>query len=521
MNKKLFGILIALMTLSLLGIISVQVYWISNAYKTKEEQFTVNVRQVLLSASKKIQLLETEHYYSIFSSIVDNVDKPENVNLSELIYTIHNEDKTETYIFQDGILEENYMLTSDFLDTTTDSIEFKKVTNNKKVTKILSSIDGSQGKTQQIEEVFSRLRDYERKQFEDAFSIIASRYPIHSRVSNEEIRSVVKEELDAFGIYTPFDFAVFDNNLATSVRSSGFYMDPEKTYKVPLFANKVMQTQYELYINFPEKKKEVLGSMVGMIVLTIVFTAVILLAYGSALSQIFKQRQLADIKTDFINNMTHELKTPIATINLALDALKNPKVQENQESRQKYLDMLREENKRMLQQVENVLRISKLENNELDLPKEKLELHDLIENAITHLELIVENRGGYIQTHFGALQAGVLVNNSHMTNVFVNILDNAVKYSEGAPKIDIYTENSRDYNIVKIRDQGVGMEKQHLSKIFDKFYREPSGDVHNVKGHGLGLAYVHRIIEEHDATIEVESEKGKGSTFILKLHLIS
>lgn len=521
MNKRLFGILIALMTLSLMGIISVQVYWILSAYQTKEEQFTINVRQVLLSVSKEIQLRETEHWYALYSVLADSVDKPDNVNLSELIYTIHNDDNTETYIFQDGVLEENYKLTSDFLDTTTDSIEFKKVTNNKAITKLLSSIDGSQGQTQTIQEVFSRLRDYERKQFEGAFSDIASRMPVHQRVSSDEVTKVIKEELDALGIRTPFDFAVFDDNLATSVRSSGFYMDPEKTYKVPLFVNKMMRTNYELYVNFPEKGKEVIGSMIGMIILTIVFTAVILLAYGSALSQIFRQRQIAQIKTDFINNMTHELKTPIATINLALDALKNPKVRASEEFTQKYLNMVREENKRMLSQVENVLRISKLEKNELDLPKEKLELHDVIDDAISHVSLIVENRGGYIQTHYGALQSGVLVNDSHMTNVFTNILDNAIKYSEDSPKIDIYTENIKDTIIVKIRDQGIGMDKLSLDKIFDKFYREPSGDIHNVKGYGLGLAYVRRILDEHDATIIVESEKDKGSTFILKLHLIS
>lgn len=521
MNKKLFGILIALMTLSLMGIISVQVYWILSAYQTKEEQFTINVRQVLLSVSKEIQLRETEYWYALHSVVADSLDKPDNVNLSELIYTIHNDDNTETYIFQDGVLEENYKLTSDFLDTTTDSIEFKKVTNNKSITKLLSSLDGSQGQTQSIQEVFSRLRDYERKQFEDAFSVQAARMPIHQRVSSEEMANVLKEELDALSIRTPFDFAIFDANLATSVRSEGFHMDPEKTYKVPLFVNKLMRTNYELYVNFPEKGKEVIGSMIGMIILTIVFTAVILLAYASALSQIFRQRQIAQIKTDFINNMTHELKTPIATINLALDALKNPKVRDNEEFTQKYLNMVREENKRMLSQVENVLRISKLERNELDLPKEKLELHDVIEDAISHVALIVENRGGYIQTHFGALQSGVLVNDSHMTNVFTNILDNAIKYSEDTPKIDIYTENIKDTIIVKIRDQGIGMDKLSLEKIFDKFYREPSGDIHNVKGYGLGLAYVRRILDEHDATITVESEKDKGSTFILKLHLIS
>src|SRR5699024_1588125 len=311
-----------------------------------------------------------------------------------------------------------------------------------------------------------------------------------------------------------FCFDVFNYNLATNVRSDGFYMDAENTYKVPLFANKIMNTNYELFVTFPEKGKEVLGSMFGMIILTILFTGVILLTYGSALSQIFRQRQIAQIKTDFINNMTHELKTPIATINLALDALKNPKVRSNEEFTDKYLNMVREENKRMLSQVENVLRISKLEKNELDLPKEKMELHELIRDAITHIELIVEDRGGYVQTHFGALQSGVLVNESHITNVFVNILDNAVKYSEGAPKIDVYTENIKDFIIVKIRDQGMGMGKQTQEKIFDKFYREPSGDIHNVKGYGLGLSYVRSILDEHDATIAVESEKNKGSTFI-------
>lgn len=521
MNRKLFRILIALMTLSLLGIISVQVYWILNAYQTKEEQFTINIRQVLLSVAKEIQLNETEHWYALYSGLAENEDKPDNVSLSELIYTVQNEDNIETYIFQDGVLEENFKLTSDFLDTTTDSIDFKKVTNNKSVTKLLGSIDGSQGQTNTVEQVFDRLRDYERKQFEDAFSNIASRMPIHQRVSPEIIEVLVRDELDVLGIRTPFDFAVFDANLETNVRSEGFYLDPENTYKTPLFSNKMLRTSYELYVNFPEKNKEVLRSIFGMIILTIVFTAVILLAYASALSQIFKQRQISQIKTDFINNMTHELKTPIATINLALDALMNPKVKGKEDLTQKYLDMVREENKRMLFQVENVLRISKLEKNELDLPKDKLKLHDIIETAISHVSLIVENRGGYIQTHFGALQSGVLVNASHMTNVFTNILDNAVKYSEDIPKIDIYTENFKDMVLVKIRDQGIGMDKHTLMKIFDKFYREPSGDIHNVKGHGLGLAYVHSILDEHDATIEVESEKGKGSTFIIKLHLIS
>ncbi|HLV92571.1 MAG TPA: HAMP domain-containing sensor histidine kinase, partial [Aequorivita sp.] len=221
------------------------------------------------------------------------------------------------------------------------------------------------------------------------------------------------------------------------------------------------------------------------------------------------------------NNMTHEFKTPIATINLALDSLKNPKVKDNKEFLERYLGMIRDENKRMHAQVENVLRISKLEKNELNLPKEPVDLKEVTLEAVNHLNLIVENRGGYIKTHFGAIKNSILANKSHMTNVIVNILDNAVKYSEDEPKIDIYSENVKNSIILKIRDQGPGMSKAVLKRIFEKFYREHTGDIHNVKGHGLGLAYVKSILDDHDAEIYVESEKGKGTTFILKLHLIS
>jgi len=183
--------------------------------------------------------------------------------------------------------------------------------------------------------------------------------------------------------------------------------------------------------------------------------------------------------------------------------------------------MIRDENKRMLGQVEDVLRISSLEKNELDLPKEHHNIHHIIEDSVSHISLIVEDNGGYVKPHFGALKTDVFVNEPHLTNVIVNILDNAVKYSEGPPKIDLYTQSTKDRVIVKIQDQGIGMSKAVQNKIFDKFYRVPTGDIHNVKGHGLGLSYVKKILDDHDAKITIESEQEKGSTFIIKLHLIS
>ena len=183
--------------------------------------------------------------------------------------------------------------------------------------------------------------------------------------------------------------------------------------------------------------------------------------------------------------------------------------------------MIRDENKRMHAQVENVLRISKLEKRELEISKESNNIHEIIDEAVEHINLIIEDRQGSIITHFEATRTSVLLNDVHFTNVIVNILDNAIKYSPEVPVIDIYTENVKDFVIIKIIDQGTGMSKVAQKRIFEKFYREHTGDLHNVKGHGLGLAYVKKIVENHDGEVFVESEKGKGSTFIIKLPLIN
>jgi two-component system phosphate regulon sensor histidine kinase PhoR len=276
-----------------------------------------------------------------------------------------------------------------------------------------------------------------------------------------------------------------------------------------------------LLVTFPQKKKFLFSEILGITLLSIIFTIIIIIAYANALHQLIKQRQISEIKTDFINNMTHEFKTPIATINLALDAIKNPKVIDDKEKVLRYLQMIRDENKRMHAQVENVLRISKLEKKELDIAKESLDVQQVIEDAIEHVHLIIEDRQGEITTHFNANRTSVLLNDVHFTNVLVNILDNAIKYSPENPVIDIYTENVNDFILIKIKDQGSGMNKAAQKRIFEKFYREHTGDLHNVKGHGLGLAYVKRIVEDHNGQIFVESEKGKGSIFIIKLPLIN
>lgn len=274
------------------------------------------------------------------------------------------------------------------------------------------------------------------------------------------------------------------------------------------------------YINNILKNKEQ-EDIIIITLLSLVFTMIIIIGYMSAVYQLIQQRKISQMKSDFINNMTHEFKTPIATINLALDAIKNPKIFNNKAKVWDYISMIKEENKRMNAQVENVLRISKLQKKQLIITKDRLQLHELIEDAITHVELIVKNRAGYIKTNFKATKASILANDSYFTNVIVNILDNAIKYSEGPPKIDIITENHGNSILMSIKDQGVGIGKVAQKRVFEEFYREHTGNVHNVKGHGLGLANVKRIVENHQGIIFIESEKGKGSTFTIKLPLIT
>jgi two-component system phosphate regulon sensor histidine kinase PhoR len=520
MDKKIFGLLVALMALSLLGIIFVQWYWISNSYDNKETQFISNVRQVLVNTSEEIELQEIEKYYGIYSDFLSEAGTPESISISELVYKISSDKSNDSFIFSDGILEEDYKLSTSFLDTDIDSIVFKKVTSKTKTQKVLQHVDGSDDYLVNTES-FSRLKDYERTQFENAFANISANTPLHRRVTAEEIEESIARQLKDRGVTSRFQFAVYRNNLATKVRSKKFGISPETTFRVPLFENNDINEGYQLYVNFYEQERDVWSTILGMSILSLSFTSVIFITFYSALSQLVRQRQIAQIKNDFINNMTHEFKTPIATIGLALDALINPKVKGDDVFFDKYIKMIRDENARMLGQVEDVLRISGLGKNELDLPKEHYDIHHILEDAVSRISLIIEDNGGYIRTHFAALKTDVFVNETHLTNVLVNILDNAVKYSEEPPKIDIYTENIKDVIVLKIQDQGIGMTKAVQNKIFEKFYRVPTGDIHNVKGHGLGLSYVKKILDDHNAEITIESEQGKGSTFIFKLHLIS
>ncbi len=526
MNKLFFRLLIVLMSLSLIGIILVQVYWFDKSFENNEEQFKYHVKQVLGNVANKLQKNEQYSYYEMYNRLKDSIGKiPQKSDFLEFGYYQRDSRTNETIIYSNSINSEDYGISASFFDKKLDSVKLKNYTAKRKTEIYNDDIDKSSLKQKLTPDIkiekSGRLDILDNAQFEIVYKDIAAVKPIQERVSNEMMQKLLFEELNEYGVKTPFEFNVYSNGLATKIKSEGFRYEKKSTYSIPIFIDNDGNNKYQLLLTFPQKKRFLFSELIGICILSIIFTLIIIIAYASALNQLIKQRQISRIKTDFINNMTHEFKTPIATINLALDAIKNPKIIDDKEKVLRYLQMIKDENKRMHAQVENVLRISKLEKKELDINKESANIHEIIEDAIEHVNLIVDDRNGTITTHFDANRTSVLLNDVHFTNVIVNILDNAIKYSPEEPVIDIYTENVKDFVIVKIKDQGSGMSKVAQKRIFEKFYREHTGDLHNVKGHGLGLAYVKRIIEDHNSQIFVESEKGKGSTFIIKVPLIN
>ncbi|MEE9363349.1 MAG: HAMP domain-containing sensor histidine kinase [Cellulophaga sp.] len=525
MNKKLFVLLVVLMSLSLIGIIFVQIYWINQSINDKEEQFFNIVSGVLDKVTDNIEERERRDYFAEYEDLKDSVGVLKKSHIRDFGFYSRDVNTNKIEIYSHGILEEDYDIAATFFDNGL-SAEVPTVKNFTSTrTKITldesAGLDGSNSLTavDRLEKV-GGLTSVDKAVYEDVFKEFAKTKPIHKRVSRQEIELLLDRELKNRGVTIDFEYGIYSNGLPTKVKSKWFKLKKTTVYKALIFKDSEGFSDFSLLLNFPKKEKFLIRHILGMGILSLVFTLVIIVAYSSAIYQIIKQKQIAVIKADFINNMTHEFKTPIATINLAVEAIKNPKIIVDKEKVFRYLQMIKDENKRMHAQVENVLRISQLDKKQLDISKVRVDVHDIIEDAVTHVQLIVADRGGYVNVHLNAERSDVLANEMHFTNVIVNMLDNAVKYSPEVPKVDVYTELANKFLIVKIVDQGQGMSKSVVKKVFEKFYREHTGNIHNVKGHGLGLTYVKQIIDDHQGEVYAESEKGKGSTFYIKMPLI-
>ena len=358
-----------------------------------------------------------------------------------------------------------------------------------------------------------------------------TRLSVIQRFSKNEMRDIIRTAFNKNMLSdVPFEFAVTENSLSgDQVESEHFfkyYSDTlnNKLYSIPLQGSsgssmENLTAEEFLVVIVPHERSIILKELVFFIIGAILFTIIIATAFFLTIRTLLRQKKLSEIKNDFINNMTHEFKTPLATISLAVDALRNEKVSVDKEKSNYFTGIIKEENKRMNKQVETILQAALLDKQEVNLNLAKLSAHQLIRTAINNISLPVQEKGGELQVNLDAEKDSIFADEVHFTNLINSLLDNAVKYSKEKPVITVETfSNPKDLSI-KISDNGIGMNKETLNHIFEKFYRAHTGNVHNVKGFGLGLSYVKTMVEAHKGHIKAESVLGKGSNFIVTIPL--
>jgi signal transduction histidine kinase len=472
--------------------------------------------------------IEFRRYVKKFRDLINSETKVDTTSIKNL-YIINEDPKNrETIVYRNGVIEENLVIPKtksyydDFFNVITDkdNISITRLSNEREE-KIFSNqkIDNNSLSSEEFLMKVGRISKSKEVLFETAYNDLAKRNSIEERIGdNGRFKELLDSNFKKMNIDLAFEYAIFNKDSITKVKSENFE-NSNSQYKSIIFKDENNISDYTLRVAFPDKTPFLISSVISLIITSVIFTSIIIIAYITTILLLLRQRQISRIKTDFINNMTHEFKTPIATINLALSAIKNPKTIIDKKKVKKYLKMIYDENNRMHDQVENVLMISHLEKNELNIEKSRYDLNDIINLAISHLSLIAESKNGNITFNKQAGNTQIVGNETHLINVFVNILDNAIKYNNDRPEILINTKNINDKVIVDIKDNGIGMSKSVQSKIFDKFYRKQTGDVHDVKGHGLGLAYVKKIIDFHNGDINVKSILGEGSTFSIQLGL--
>lgn len=480
MNPRRIKLIIGLMTLALAGIISLQIYWIGWNIRLNQEQFDKNVYAALNRVANKLQ------YYEILLMETADTNSPKN-GKSALPQVRNN-----------GFIKRRMG------DSSTQNLP--------------NPDDGGQGFENNV-----TLWEYMK------VSQSLDSKPLAERVPLGLLAKSMQEEIENRGIKSDYQYGVYSKargsyvivNDHFVVEDSGPQMAQggvptlfNSPYRVALFTQDI-ESPGDLSLYFPNRTRIVLGSVLGMLSLSVVFTAIVLFCFGYTIQVIYRQKQLSEMKTDFINNMTHEFKTPIATISLAADSIANPMILGNPDKIKRFVDIIRQENRRMNSQVERVLQMAMIDKKDFELRVADLNLHELIEQAVSNFSLQVERREGTLNMELQATNPVISGDSTHIASVIHNLLDNANKYSPEKPEITISTRTVPIGVEITVTDNGLGISKEVRKHIFDKFYRVHTGNVHDVKGFGLGLSYVKVIMTAHQGLVDVHSELGKGSSFVL------
>ena len=524
MKKIFITIGVVVISASLLGLMGIQLYWINIALSVKEFNFQRGVSEAISGAIYKYNKLEIAnalikrqeqqnragHFFDILDSLnreyyreVLNAMNAKRQSIDEELHGWSSDNQSSLLEFYDGRRYQS-LFDSAMLDG-------ERFFNE----------EGYAVQSNNISEAYTALHNFfERAKivndlFDDLFSsqIALSPSPEHDIGI---LDSLLYRELEQQGITTPYEFGIYDPvNNAFMAEKTGNYTNQlvESGFVFSLFPNDVFRNPEFLVIVFPDQKTYMRAQMKAMMGVSAILMLVIFGSFTYTIVTIVRQKKLSTMKNDFINNMTHELKTPISTISLACQALRDQDIQKSEPLYQSYINVINEENLRLGMMTEKVLQTALLENGKLRLVKTGFNLHEVIEDAIKKTNLQLKSRHGKISTQLKAEFSFVEADKVHLTNLIFNLLDNAIKYSPEQPEITIITENSEQGIIVHVEDKGIGISKANQKKIFENLYRVPTGNIHNVKGFGLGLGYVKTIVELHGGHVGLQSELKKGSRF--------
>jgi two-component system phosphate regulon sensor histidine kinase PhoR len=508
MNKRRFTGLILLMVISLVAIIWVQATWIGNSIKVQNEQFDFFVINSLrntahsLETSRRMNFLN-EMFMSNYSALPGAVQR-------SALPGGH----TESLRVQSKTTSES------------DSVEIIVSQNNNPP--VMMKVPRSEAESVTGQSIIVGSDEYMRwmqqqsMEFQSMSNQLVSEMFVwekNMKINKEELQNTLEGELAASGIDTPFEFAVFRGDsivdgVYSRVKPKEFRESP---YMVNLFSQGLLRKGETLSVVFPRKTNYVLGSMGLMLGGSGLFLMIIISTFALSLWFIIRQKKTSEMQADFINNMTHEFKTPIATISLAADTIANNRVISDEDKVRHFIGMIKKENSRMNRQVESILQIATLDKHEMDFDFKETDMHEVISQAIDTVEIQVADKEGVINRHLDARRSIITGDAEHLRNLVHNLLDNANKYSKGAPEITVSTHSNESGIFLSVEDKGIGMSKTVQHHVFERFYRETTGNIHNVKGFGLGLNYVKAITDAHGGTVTVESELGQGSIFTVFL----
>jgi len=507
-------LLTAVMAFAFIGLLFLQVQYIVGIFKTRSEHFESTVRRCLVEVSRELVRTEVkatmEKYANSYTTDYTSMTGQQLTEMFQM-QTIR-EDST-------GVFRGFARRDIQYSNRSQQNPQVQRNTDSRKT----SIIDASEKYQKEYANRYLRLRDIQEEVMTHLMNIVPLT-PIEQRINFIDLKNLITSEFVNNGLDLPFVLMVVNSNEKTIYQSEPFSKKPKSSDIITqvLFPTDPYSKLNYIKVYFPTKRTY-LQESVSFLVPSVIFSLILLVTFAITIYIIFRQKKLSELKTDFVNNMTHELKTPVSTISIAAQMMKDSDITKSPEVFKYISSIINDETKRLGFLVEKVLQMSLFEKQKATLKLKELDVNDLIANVANTFTLKVEKSGGTIDVDLNAENSTIYADEMHITNMLFNLMDNAVKYRRESVPLQLMarTRNEGDKVVISIEDNGIGIKKENLKKVFDRFYRVPTGNIHNVKGFGLGLAYVRKVVTDHFGSIRAENGYGNiGTTFIITLPTI-